>query len=99
MRLIIITIILIICISNVFSRRIDKNMKKIQKELKQIQERETTPVKFVTLVAMRLIYGIASTMGLSENLSGVLNGAFVPPGVDDYSDYGEGFDLIGDDDY
>lgn len=36
---------------------------------------------------MRLVFGVASAMGLGENLSGVLGGIFVPPGADDY-DYG-----------
>lgn len=51
-----------------------------------LQRRETNAANFVRLVAMRLIYGFASTLGLSDSISGVLNGAFVPPGVDDYSD-------------
>lgn len=39
---------------------------------------------------MRLIYGVATRVGLGENISDALNGAFVPPGVDDYdySDFG-----------
>lgn len=55
-----------------------------------LQQRETNPANFVRLVAMRLIYGFASTLGLGDSISGVLNGAFVPPGVDDYGDdYGD----------
>lgn len=49
-------------------------------------------VNFIRLVVMRLVFGVASSMGLGENLSGVLGGMFVPPGAD-YDDYG------GDDDY
>lgn len=47
---------------------------------------------------MRLIYGIASSMGLEDRLSGILGGFFVPPGADDdYSDYGDDDDgLFGD---
>lgn len=37
---------------------------------------------------MRLIYGFATQAGLGEPISEALNGAFVPPGVDDYADYG-----------
>lgn len=54
------------------------------------------------LAIMRLIYGIATRMGFGEQISEALNGAFVPPGVDDYSDYGGAFSLFGrddDDDY
>lgn len=50
---------------------------------------------------MRLIYGIAVRLGFGEQISEALNGAFVPPGVDDYTDYGggDGFSLFrGDDD-
>lgn len=51
---------------------------------------------------MRLIYGIATRVGLGEQISEALNGAFVPPGVDDY-DYGGGggglFDAGDDYDY
>lgn len=50
---------------------------------------------------MRLIYGIATRIGFGEQISEALNGAFVPPGVDDYSDYADdGLDLLDrDDDY
>lgn len=44
---------------------------------------------------MRLVFGVASAMGLGENLSGVLGGVFVPPGVEDEYDYG-GDDYIPD---
>lgn len=47
---------------------------------------------------MRLVYGIATRLGFGENISEALNGAFVPPGVDDYDDYG-GFDLSDREDY
>lgn len=40
---------------------------------------------------MRLIYGLASSMGLGERLAGFLGGIFVPPGADDYGDYGDDF--------
>lgn len=47
---------------------------------------------------MRLIYGFATQVGLQEPISEALNGAFVPPGVDDYGDYGI-LDRDDDDDY
>lgn len=47
---------------------------------------------------MRLIYGSAVSMGLGEQISDALNGAFVPPGVDDYDDYGSDGGLFSRDD-
>lgn len=52
--------------------------------------RETSTADFVRLVVMRIIYGIASTMGLEERLAEVFNGAFVPPGEED-GDFGLDF--------
>lgn len=48
---------------------------------------------------MRLIYGVATRVGLGEQISEALNGAFVPPGVDDYDDYGSDSLFSRDDDY
>lgn len=52
------------------------------------------------LAVMRLVYGIATRIGFGEQISEALNGAFVPPGVDDYEDFGgaDGF-FDRDDDY
>lgn len=47
---------------------------------------------------MRLIYGVATRVGFGEPISDALNGAFVPPGVDEYDDYGGGL-FDDDDDY
>ncbi|XP_017779231.1 PREDICTED: uncharacterized protein LOC108564659 [Nicrophorus vespilloides] len=68
-----------------------------------LRQKETNAVDFIRLAVMRLIYGIATRIGLGEQISEALNGAFVPPGVDDdYSDY-NGFggllDREDDDDY
>lgn len=60
-----------------------------------LQSKETNVVNFMRLLMMRLVFGVASTMGLGENLSGILGGIFVPPGADDYSDYGDD-DLLSD---
>ncbi|XP_055838385.1 uncharacterized protein LOC129906599 [Episyrphus balteatus] len=54
------------------------------------QGKETSTPDFVRLVVMRIIYGIASTMGAEERLAEIFNGAFVPPGEDD-GDYGLDF--------
>lgn len=56
-----------------------------QKQL-LLQRKETTPVDFTRLLVMRLVYGFAKAIGLEEPISEVLNGAFVPPGVDDDDD-------------
>ncbi|KAF7990750.1 hypothetical protein HCN44_000555 [Aphidius gifuensis] len=53
----------------------------------QLQSKETNAPNFVRLLVMRLIFGIASSMGLGDRLSGFLGGVFVPPGADDYDDY------------
>lgn len=55
-------------------------------EGKQDELRETNPPNFVRLLVMRLIYGIATQMGLEERISGVFNGAFAPPNAD-YDDF------------
>ncbi|XP_053961093.1 uncharacterized protein LOC128865122 [Anastrepha ludens] len=60
--------------------------------------KETSPPDFVRLVVMRLIYGLASTMGLEDRLEDAFNGAFVPPNADEGlfnfggSDYDDGDD-------
>lgn len=79
------------------------NKNKLQKIHKQKSEkqlfyetRETNPPNFVRLVLMRLIYGIATNMGLEDRLAGVFNGAFVPPNADeDFDIFGDGFDDAG----
>lgn len=53
------------------------------------QSVETNAPNFVRLVVMRLIYGIATQMGLEERVSGLFNGAFAPPNAD-YDDFGIG---------
>ncbi|CAG5047583.1 unnamed protein product [Parnassius apollo] len=55
----------------------------------ELQRKETTPVDFTRLVAMRLLYGFAKVMGFDEPVSEILNGAFVPPGADDDDDFGD----------
>lgn len=64
-----------------------------------LQRKETTPVDFTRLVVMRLVYGFAKVLGFEEPVSEVLNGAFVPPGVDDDDDFGDDDDGGFFDDY
>ncbi|KAJ8982580.1 hypothetical protein NQ317_005051 [Molorchus minor] len=63
-----------------------------------LRQKETNAVNFIRLSVMRLIYGVATRVGLGEQISEALNGAFVPPGVDDY-DYGGAFERDDEDDY
>ncbi|XP_076243182.1 uncharacterized protein LOC143184669 isoform X2 [Calliopsis andreniformis] len=56
-----------------------------------LQSKETNVVNFMRLLMLRLVFGVASAMGLGENLSGVLGGIFVPPGADDYGDYADDY--------
>ncbi|XP_031331900.1 uncharacterized protein LOC116162426 [Photinus pyralis] len=70
-----------------------KTSRKLRKGL--LRQKETNPVNFIRLVVMRLIYGMATRMGFGENISEALNGAFVPPGVEEDYD----FDLSDQDDY
>jgi len=41
---------------------------------------------------LRLVYGIATSLGYRENISEFLGGIFVPPGVDDDDDDDLDFD-------
>ena len=84
------------------SKKVNKNVAKknnnnrITKYI-EYETRETNPPNFVRLLIMRLIYGIASQMGIEERLSGVFNGAFVPPGAEDDGDFLDfGGDIDGD---
>ncbi|XP_013113562.1 uncharacterized protein LOC106091557 [Stomoxys calcitrans] len=43
---------------------------------------ETSTPDFVRLVVMRLIYGLATSMGVEDRLDNLFNGAFVPPNAD-----------------
>lgn len=68
---------------------------------KQAELRETNPPNFVRLLFMRLVYGIATQMGMEERIAGVFNGAFAPPNADydDFGDFGidEGIGDLGED--
>lgn len=74
------------------SNKISRNPKlpklKNQKQL-LYETRETSPPNFVTLLLFRLIYGIATQMGIEDRLPGFI----APPNADD-ADYG--FFSLGD---
>ncbi|XP_015184469.1 PREDICTED: uncharacterized protein LOC107070618 [Polistes dominula] len=74
--------------------QVECRSKKTTKQL-SLQSKETNPVNFIRLLVMRLVFGVATSMGLGENISGVLGGIFVPPGAEDYADYADD-DLIPD---
>lgn len=63
--------------------------------LLDLESRETDPPNFVRLLLMRLVYGIATQMGLEDRISGFLGGAFAPPNAEEADDYG-GFGDIGE---
>ncbi|KAL1502731.1 hypothetical protein ABEB36_007833 [Hypothenemus hampei] len=75
-----------------------KKKSKSSKDM-SLRQKETNAVNFIRLSVMRLIYGIATRMGFGEQISEALNGAFVPPGVDDYDDYGDDGLFTREDDY
>lgn len=91
--LILIVLLVVICVSGARKRRIPSRLKKVNrnaklpklKNQKQLlyETRETSPPSFVTLLFFRLIYGIATQMGLEERLP-----SFIAPPNADESDYG-----------
>lgn len=74
-----------------------------RKTLKQLEyeARETNTPNFVRLVLMRLVYGIATQMGVEDRLDDAFGGAFVPPNaIEESDDYLDVFsDEGGDGDY
>jgi len=63
-----------------------------QNKQKQIQSRETNIFNFVRLLVLRLVYGVATSLGYGESISEFLGGIFVPPGVEVDDDDGLDFD-------
>lgn len=73
-----------------------------RKTLKQLEyeARETNTPNFVRLVLMRLVYGIATQMGIEDRLDDAFGGAFVPPNaIEESDDYLDVFSDEGDGDY
>ncbi|KAG5682747.1 hypothetical protein PVAND_012080 [Polypedilum vanderplanki] len=107
--LVIIVLLVLICLCDARKRRIPSRLtKKVSKtnrntklpklkNQKQLlyETRETSPPNFITLLLFRLIYGIATQMGLEERLP-----SFIAPPNADESDYGFfSAPFGGDDDY
>lgn len=92
--LVVLLIISTICDCRRLKNKRAKSNKAQKKQFFAGDTRETSPPNFVRLVVMRLIYGIATQMGLEERLAGVLNGVFVPPSAED-----EDYSLFGGDDF
>ncbi|KAJ3652187.1 hypothetical protein Zmor_018174 [Zophobas morio] len=85
-------IVSFLCVNEAKKRR-RKNLKGMI-----LRQKETNAIDFLRLTVMRVIFGLANRFGFGEQISEALNGAFVPPGVDD--DYDDGFSLFDrDDDY
>lgn len=72
--ILVLTVIIIIC---------DAKRQKYSDKQLALQKKETNSVSFISLLIMRLIYGLASSMGLGERLADFMGGAFVPPGADE----------------
>jgi len=53
------------------------------KKLSINKGKDTNTPNFIRLLLMRLIYGIATSMGLEEQLEAAFNSGFVPPNAND----------------
>ena len=104
--IIIIFILFVICLCEAKKRRIPSRHKqkqpqkiirnpKLPKKQLLYETRETSPPSFVTLLVLRLIYGLATQMGIEDRLPGFLS----PPNADegDFGFFSAPFG--GDDDY
>lgn len=110
--LVVLALVIIASLSEARKRRIPSRLKhksqrltklpKLKNQKQMLYEtRETSPPNFVTLLFFRLVYGIASQMGLEDRLPGFI----APPNADaDYGFFsfggdGPSFFGGGDDDY
>ncbi|XP_044260489.1 uncharacterized protein LOC123008636 [Tribolium madens] len=92
-KIIFLLIVIILCVADA------KNRKKNSKGM-ILRQKETNAINFLRLAIMRLVYGVATRLGFGEQIAEALNGAFVPPGVDDYDYEGGDYGLLDrDDDY
>lgn len=92
--IVIVVLVVVVSLSEARRRRIPSRLNKKPlrhtklpklKNQKQMlyETRETSPPNFVTLLLFRLVYGIASQMGIEDRLPGFI----APPNSDD-GDYG-----------
>ncbi|KYB27095.1 hypothetical protein TcasGA2_TC034715 [Tribolium castaneum] len=92
-KIIFVVIVIILCASDAKIRK--KNTKGLI-----LRQKETNAINFLRLAIMRLVYGVATRLGFGEQIAVALNGAFVPPGVDDYDYGGDDYGILDrDDDY
>lgn len=100
-----IILLLVIVVATVCNaRRVSRRRHHLpsRKTLKQLEyeSRETNTPNFVRLVLMRLVYGIATQMGIEDRLDDAFGGAFVPPNAgEEGDDYLDVFSDEGDGDY
>lgn len=98
----VVAIITCYCLSQNLIKGNDINMipivknKMIFEDSRQLsrQKNDVSTPNFIRLVLLRLLYGIATNMGLEDQLEDVFNGALIPPSSNDALDFEE----YGDDD-
>ena len=92
--LVVLVLLIVISLCDARNRRIPSRLKhkvvrnpklpKLKNQKQMLYEtRETSPPNFVTLLFFRLIYGLATQMGIEDRLPGFLS----PPNADE-ADYG-----------
>ncbi|KAI8034661.1 hypothetical protein M5D96_012557 [Drosophila gunungcola] len=59
------------------------------KQLSFSNGKDTSRPNFIRLVLMRLIYGIATSMGIEDRLEDTFNGAFIPPNANGALEFNE----------
>lgn len=81
----VILLVAVICLMLISCEAKKKKLRKSSKGM-LLRQKETNPINFIRLSAMRLIYGLAVRMGMGEQISDALGGIFVPPGAEDYDE-------------
>ena len=62
----------------------------MQYELSPQSKQDNSPMEFMRVLLMRLLFGIAYMLGFGESASNAFGGALVPPG----SDYDDDYDIF-----
>lgn len=74
-------------VSSKFKNKLRTKLPKLKNQKQLLYEtRETNPPNFVTLLMMRLVYGLATSMGIEDRLPDFL----APPNADDGDFFGLG---------